>query len=82
MTVSVPSIPSTLLAEVRHVVAIVCALDIFPGPDPNAQMREIESWLKSKGVRDFGPVLLFCDQLTKVKPLVAMHHLTLSHRKR
>lgn len=28
-------------------------------------MREIKGWLKDKGVRDFEPVSLFCDQLSK-----------------
>ncbi|KAG6832740.1 hypothetical protein H0H87_000589 [Tephrocybe sp. NHM501043] len=38
---------------------------ILPGPDPDARVKEIKGWLKSKGVRDFEPVSLFCDQLTK-----------------
>ncbi|KAJ7276833.1 hypothetical protein C8J57DRAFT_1061596, partial [Mycena rebaudengoi] len=28
-------------------------------------VQEAKAWLKSKGVRDFEPVSLFCDQLTK-----------------
>jgi len=42
------------------------AADIFSGSDPDGRVREIKSWLKSKGVRDFEPVSLFCDQLSKV----------------
>jgi len=47
-------------------VAMAKASDIFSGPDPNGKVREIKHWLKAKGVRDFEPVSLFCDQLTKV----------------
>lgn len=42
------------------------ASEVFLGPDPDAQVREVKNWLKTKGVRDFEPVSLFCDQLTKV----------------
>ncbi|GLB40750.1 putative multifunctional protein that exhibits several independent functions at different levels of the cellular processes [Lyophyllum shimeji] len=41
------------------------AADILPGVDADARVREIKGWLKSKGVRDFEPVSLFCDQLSK-----------------
>ncbi|KIM40739.1 hypothetical protein M413DRAFT_73070 [Hebeloma cylindrosporum] len=41
------------------------ASEIFSGPDPDGKVREIKHWLKAKGVRDFEPVSLFCDQLTK-----------------
>ena len=47
-------------------IAMVKASEALPGPDPDGQIREIKSWLKSKGVRDFEPVSLYCDQLTKV----------------
>jgi hypothetical protein len=40
--------------------------EVLPGPDSDARVREVKGWLKSKGVRDFEPVSLFCDQLTKV----------------
>ncbi|KAI0052258.1 hypothetical protein FA95DRAFT_1483852 [Auriscalpium vulgare] len=33
--------------------------------DPDARAKEIRSWLATKGVRDFEPVSLFCDQLKK-----------------
>ena len=33
---------------------------------PDAKVKEVKAWLKSKGVRDFEPVSLFCDQLDKV----------------
>ncbi|KAF8635064.1 hypothetical protein AX15_000556 [Amanita polypyramis BW_CC] len=39
--------------------------DIFIDFDPHKRMKEIQSWLKSKGVREFEPVSLFCDQLSK-----------------
>ena len=58
VTVSIPFIPSMSLAEVGHVLAMARASDIFPGLDPNARMREIKSWLKSKGVWDFESVSL------------------------
>ncbi|KAL0571703.1 exonuclease II Exo2 [Marasmius crinis-equi] len=32
---------------------------------PDAKVKEVKAWLKSKGVRDFEPVSLFCDQLDK-----------------
>lgn len=50
-------------------IAMIKASDALPGPDPDGQVRDIKSWLKSKGVRDFEPVSLYCDQLTKVIPL-------------
>jgi 5'-3' exoribonuclease 1 len=43
------------------------ASDILRVADPDARVREAKAWLKSKGVRDFEPVSLFCDQLTKVR---------------
>jgi hypothetical protein len=36
------------------------------GPEAESRVREVKHWLKSKGVRDFEPVSLFCDQLAKV----------------
>ncbi|KAJ7868462.1 exonuclease II [Mycena leptocephala] len=45
--------------------AMAKASDILRVPDPDARVREAKAWLKSKGVRDFEPVSLFCDQLTK-----------------
>lgn len=45
---------------------MINASEAVPGPDPDGNVREIKSWLKSKGVRDFEPVSLYCDQLTKV----------------
>lgn len=37
------------------------------GPNAEVRVKEVKSWLKSKGVRDFEPVSLFCDQLAKVR---------------
>lgn len=42
------------------------ASDVFPGDSSDAKVNEVKAWLKSKGVRDFEPVSLFADQLTKV----------------
>lgn len=36
------------------------------GPEAEAKVKEIKNWLKLRGVRDFEPVSLFCDQLSKV----------------
>ncbi|EDR05444.1 uncharacterized protein LACBIDRAFT_303162 [Laccaria bicolor S238N-H82] len=41
------------------------ASDILSGPDPEGRVRAIKAWLKMKGVQDFEPVSLFCDQLGK-----------------
>ncbi|KAF5326675.1 hypothetical protein D9619_004005 [Psilocybe cf. subviscida] len=45
--------------------AMAKASEVFSGDNPDAKVREIKAWLKLKGVRDFEPVSLFCDQLTK-----------------
>ncbi|KAJ7472590.1 exonuclease II [Mycena latifolia] len=45
--------------------AMAKASDILRVPDPDARVKDAKTWLKSKGVRDFEPVSLFCDQLTK-----------------
>ncbi|KAG2018391.1 exonuclease II [Coprinopsis cinerea AmutBmut pab1-1] len=45
--------------------AIARATDIFPEAEADARVKEIKAWLKTKGVRDFEPVSLFCDQLSK-----------------
>jgi 5'-3' exoribonuclease 1 len=47
------------------------ASEILRGPDYDARLREVKAWLKSKGVRDFEPVSLFCDVLSKVSVLTA-----------
>ncbi|KIJ99805.1 hypothetical protein K443DRAFT_8139 [Laccaria amethystina LaAM-08-1] len=41
------------------------ASSILPGPNPDGRVRSVKAWLMSKGVRDFEPVSLFCDQLGK-----------------
>jgi hypothetical protein len=48
-------------------IAMAKASEVFPDSDSDAKVREIKQWLKTKGVRDFEPVSLFCDQLTKVR---------------
>ncbi|KAG9314777.1 hypothetical protein JVU11DRAFT_3860 [Chiua virens] len=40
------------------------ASDIF-SDNPDARVKEVKAWLKSKGIREFEPVSLFSDQLTK-----------------
>ncbi|EDR05464.1 uncharacterized protein LACBIDRAFT_303224 [Laccaria bicolor S238N-H82] len=44
--------------------------DILSGPDPEGRVRVIKAWLKTKGVGDFEPVSLFCDQLGKFKKAI------------
>ncbi|TEB33517.1 hypothetical protein FA13DRAFT_1627125 [Coprinellus micaceus] len=46
--------------------AMARATDIFGRyDDPDAKVREVKAFLKSKGVRDLEPVSLFCDHLSK-----------------
>ncbi|KAF6755356.1 exonuclease II [Ephemerocybe angulata] len=45
--------------------AMAQAADIFAGDDPDGKVRDTKGWLKTKGVRDFEPVSLFCDHLSK-----------------
>ena len=40
--------------------------EIFP-ENSDAKVKEVKAWLTSKGVRNFEPVSLFCDQLKKVR---------------
>ena len=47
-------------------VAMARADDIFAPDIADAKVKEVKSWLQSKGVRSFEPVSLFCDQLKKV----------------
>ena len=42
------------------------ASDVFTKGDTDLKVLEVKSWPKSRGVRDFAPVSLFVDQLTKV----------------
>jgi 5'-3' exoribonuclease 1 len=41
------------------------ATDIFDS-HADASVKEVKSWLKSKGIRDLEPVSLFSDNLAKV----------------
>ncbi|KAI1796936.1 exonuclease II [Ganoderma leucocontextum] len=55
--------------------AMVKGSDVFPNiQNPEAKVKEAKAWLNSKGVRDFEPVSLFCDQLGKetVKEIEAL----------
>jgi hypothetical protein len=45
---------------------MVKAAELFPGPHADGSVKGVKQWLNSKGVRDFEPVSLFCDQLGKV----------------
>ncbi|KAI0649009.1 exonuclease II [Trametes meyenii] len=46
--------------------AMVKAADAFSGSsNADAKAKEVKTWLNTKGVRDFEPVSLFCDQLGK-----------------
>lgn len=47
-------------------IDMVSASTLFPGKDADAQVKEIRSWLNARGVRDFEPVSLYCDQLKTV----------------
>jgi hypothetical protein len=40
--------------------------DLYDTADADTRVKEIRSWLNTKGVRDFEPVSLFSDQLDKV----------------
>jgi 5'-3' exoribonuclease 1 len=47
---------------------MVKASTVFPSDDdPSAKAKEIRTWLANKGVRDFEPVSLQCEQLDKVR---------------
>ncbi|KAJ3799720.1 exonuclease II [Lentinula aff. detonsa] len=48
-----------------NVDGMLRAVDVLSGPNPDGRTKEIRAWLKSKGVPDFEPVTLFCDQLSK-----------------
>lgn len=47
------------------------------GPEAESRVREVKHWLKSRGVRDFEPVSLFCDQLAKVFPITCYYDMVL-----
>ncbi|KAF8808621.1 hypothetical protein BYT27DRAFT_7210614 [Phlegmacium glaucopus] len=49
----------------RIFIGMMKATDALPGPDPDGQVKEIRSCLKSKGLRDFEAVSLYCDQLIR-----------------
>jgi hypothetical protein len=62
---------STLAGFAAHstyrYAAMLRASDAFPGSESDHKVREIKAWLKTRGVRDFEPVTLFSDQLTKAR---------------
>ena len=58
--------------------AMLTATDVFPGDEADSRVKEVKHWLNSKGVRDFEPVSLFCDQLKKARTSSA-HLVRLSH---
>jgi hypothetical protein len=47
-------------------IAMPKASEVFPETNADERVLEVRHWLKTKGVRDFEAVSLFCDQLTKV----------------
>lgn len=53
----------------NNIAAIAKSKDIFRGQDSEAQVKEIKDWLKGKGVRNFEPVPLYADILTKVSEI-------------
>jgi hypothetical protein len=58
---------SLLNAKLKPSIDMAKASTIFPSEDdPDAKAKEIRAWLATKGVRDFEPVPLHCDQLDKV----------------
>jgi hypothetical protein len=46
---------------------MVLSSDVFGDHKADEKIREVKSWLKAKGVTNFEPVSLFCDQLSKVR---------------
>lgn len=52
------------------ITAMTRASDIFPNDNSDAKVKEVATWLISKGVKEFEPVSLFCDQLKKVRNLM------------
>jgi hypothetical protein len=61
-------VPSQLNTKLRPRTDMAKASTVFPSEDdPGAKAKEIRSWLANKGVRDFEPVPLQCEQLDKVR---------------
>lgn len=47
---------------------IITSHEILPGvEEPDKMIKEIQKWLKERGVSDFEPVSLFAEQLEKVR---------------
>src|ERR1700722_2029968 len=61
--------------------AMLRAVDAFPGKNSDSKVQEIKAWLKSKGVRDFEPVTLFSDQLTRVSAFFLLSDHRTQHSK-
>jgi hypothetical protein len=58
---------------------MIKASTVFPSEDdPGAKAKEIRAWLANKGVRDFEPVPLHCEQLDKVYPAYPSMNVTLT----
>jgi 5'-3' exoribonuclease 1 len=59
--------PTPVECKLKPRTDMAKASTIFPSEDdPSAKAKEIRAWLVTKGVRDFEPVPLQCDQLDKV----------------
>lgn len=65
--------------ETHSLLEMTQATEIFPNGDSDAKVKEVRSWLNTKGVRDFEPVSLFCDQLKKVNVHFSVERLS-THR--
>ncbi|EPQ52785.1 hypothetical protein GLOTRDRAFT_46679 [Gloeophyllum trabeum ATCC 11539] len=57
--------PEVFRAVERSGDAMTKAYDVFSGEDSDKKVKDLRTWLATKGVRDFEPVSLFCDQLKK-----------------
>ncbi|KZT29735.1 hypothetical protein NEOLEDRAFT_470473 [Neolentinus lepideus HHB14362 ss-1] len=57
--------PEVFRAVERSGDAMTKSTEIFPNEDSDARVKELKAWLATKGVRDFEPVSLVCDQLKK-----------------
>lgn len=61
-------VPFNALECITHYhLAMARSNEVFADAEnPDAKVKEVKHWLQTKGVRNFEPVSLFCDQLKKV----------------
>ncbi|KAH8101020.1 exonuclease II [Cristinia sonorae] len=65
--------------------AMAQSTDVFRNAEnPDAKVKEVKTWLGTKGVRGFEPVSLFCDQLKKetVKEIEELADKTIGNKSR